>query len=756
MFIAWLRSDEAKRIAEKKRTKAWNDFQAQYPNADLSKFKVQVTFFSKKEGKAEVYLNRADGVQTSVSGSIRKEWGDEMKRALGIAGFPIELTLNPSANKEVPAVPFHENAKNHLNEEIKISVTPNQYLKAKFREIFTRMKIVHNSGSESKRWLAGPNMSYWPQQFNFAMWCATSGCGISRELLDMVPEQIKSFLQFQIYFTTRRILFEMGGIQSTDFRFKEGRNHGLGSVFIYVTNAWHMATAIPYPGDNNFSDEGGKAAKGNLIYFIRNDNVKVKKQFEFFMADRSEGLAQAGMARLNQSIEAFVYCILGSQVDVISSILGLSGSAKEAQSEFLVLVEDAITMTDISKSVQRVQLAIDEAKVRLCLAISPSNWLMPSNLVLNTQSTVGYNNKLKKASSDMRFGVNKSVDLDMKSVGVKHMNRGSSKIKRPTSQKTSTEVQSETTNTSASDSARDSASDSASDSDTNYDKIKADRVIHRVIFNPNSASPGEVLKVPVPKLDNEVVLVPGSLALVFHLSLTGHANNFLVNNVARALVDRLTLKFAGEIVQDTDGYDLFKLWEDLFLTENERANMFREDHGAFFPRALSDELLFELRLAPAGSVVKGSDPTQLYYKLTDIQLEYEVIHSQKLADEALSKYKNGKRVMYEHITHLKTMSIDKGSDTIINESINVPRRSMKGLLLLFYETYTAGTRNSEKTFNPNITDVKLTFDGIPMKIYSQGMQARDMWEEVFRIFGKENSAMNATDFCAVSLSILEA
>ena len=324
--------------------------------------------------------------------------------------------------------------------------------------------------------------------------------------------------------------------------------------------------------------------------------------------------------------------------------------------------------------------------------------------------------------------------------------------------------------------------------------LKADRVIHRVTFNPNSAFPGEVLRVPVPKLDNGVVLVPGSLALVFNLAVAGHANNFLVNNVARALVDRLTLKFAGEIVQDTDGYDLFKLWEDLFLTENERANMFREgiqsedlskircsagdkktsgvdkennlnevygkmyrvsldhdilkDHGAFFPRALSDELLFELRLAPAGSVVKGSDPTKLSYQLTDIQLEYEVIHSQKLADEALSNYKNGKRFMYEHITHLKTISIDKGSDTIINESINVPRRSMKGLLLLFYETYTAGTRNSEKTFNPNITDVKLTVDGIPNKIYSQGMQARDMWEEVFRRFGKENSAMNATDFYA--------
>lgn len=70
---------------------------------------------------------------------------------------------------------------------------------------------------------------------------------------------------------------------------------------------------------------------------------------------------------------------------------------------------------------------------------------MPSNILLNTQSAVGYNNKLKKASFHMKFAVNKSVNLDMKSVGVKHMNGGSSKRKTPTShlsnQKTASEAQ---------------------------------------------------------------------------------------------------------------------------------------------------------------------------------------------------------------------------------------------------------------------------------------------------------------------------
>ena len=34
---------------------------------------------------------------------------------------------------------------------------------------------------------------------------------------------------------------------------------------------------------------------------------------------------------------------------------------------------------------------------------------------------------------------------------------------------------------------------------------------------------------------------------------------------------------------------------------------------------------------------------------------------------------------------------------------------------------------------------------IPNKAYSQGMKTRDMWDEVFRIFRMDNTAMNATD-----------
>ena len=106
--------------------------------------------------------------------------------------------------------------------------------------------------------------------------------------------------------------------------------------------------------------------------------------------------------------------------------------------------------------------------------------------------------------------------------------------------------------------------------------LKADRAIHGVTFNPNRASPAEFLRVPVPKYNNRDALVPGPFSLIFDSTVSGHANNYILNNVSRALVDRLTVKFAEIIAQNNDVYDLNKLYKDLSLTENERASMFRE------------------------------------------------------------------------------------------------------------------------------------------------------------------------------------
>ena len=471
-------------------------FKARYPKANFADFKTEDFF-----GKPNIFFhNKAGDSEAGYEGTAVFDddgkdfrssiyFSKEMKRQLGLApGFPLELTHNPNPKLEIPAVPFNSEvsetgaALHTLKDALvqqEIYVTPSEKFKIKFRDIFSDTVITHRSSHESRRWLAGPNFEYWPQTLNFAFFAATTGCGVSRRILfedkmrdgknDLtdselkLPPQVRSFFWFHVYFTVRRILFELGGPQNSlplpgdtafsqtenkydirsfericaefgispnaDFRFTRGDNHGLGSVFEYFTNSGYTKTPFKYPSkETKFEDEGGRASDGNLVPYI--ENTEARNQYEYFLCPVSHGLTSAGLSRINQSIESFCYAILGSQVDVRSSISGSQGSAIETQRQFLSMVEDAIRNPDISKSVQRFQLAIESAKVRLDLAISPGLWLLPSKMVVNTESVVGYNNKLKKATSFMRIGVNSDLNIPVRRPTQKH-NFGRGAVKLP-------------------------------------------------------------------------------------------------------------------------------------------------------------------------------------------------------------------------------------------------------------------------------------------------------------------------------------
>ena len=143
MDLQWLQSDEAKHISEDAKSKAWNDFKRKYPFADLSKFEAQ-TDFNEKHATAEIYLKAGPGFRQSVSGSDRRYWSDEMKEALGIGGFPVELILNSHPLLPVRAVQFEKNPKSIselFNKKINIFVSPTEYFVTKFRDIFSKTQI---------------------------------------------------------------------------------------------------------------------------------------------------------------------------------------------------------------------------------------------------------------------------------------------------------------------------------------------------------------------------------------------------------------------------------------------------------------------------------------------------------------------------------------------------------------------------------------------------------------------------------------
>ena len=314
--------------------------------------------------------------------------------------------------------------------------------------------------------------------------------------------------------------------------------------------------------------------------------------------------------------------------------------------------------------------------------------------------------------------------------------------------------------------------------------LKAESTLHRITFNPSVAKPGEILRVNIPQLSEGVVIIPGSVSLLFDLDIAGHANNTFVNNIGRNLVKELKVSYGGETLQVFQRYDLVKTFEDLFIPSGIRetgllkygisngnirklragagdkpsspdpkevilstlhGKKYRifldhpilNDHGLFYPRGLKNSILFQLTLASVGDVVVYSDTTKApNFELTNIELEYSCVYSDSLARKAKEGYQIGKSFLYENISLEKTFTISKPNDGIINQQINLPRRSMSGLFLIFRDD-TPGEIDSEKFVFPNIKDVKVTINGMPNRLYSKGMIPSDFWESLKKRFGGE-------------------
>ena len=130
---------------------------------------------------------------------------------------------------------------------------------------------------------------------------------------------------------------------------------------------------------------------------------------------------------------AFGYCILGAQANTRSSILGNLGTARNKQTDFLVLIEDSIKTLNVSSGPVKYQDAIEATKVRLNSAVARGVLLLPSRMIINTESIVGYNNNLRRATDDMKLGVNNHVNQGTKKAALKLMAGGPSKINPPNS-----------------------------------------------------------------------------------------------------------------------------------------------------------------------------------------------------------------------------------------------------------------------------------------------------------------------------------
>ena len=262
-----------------------------------------------------------------------------------------------------------------------------KFFETKYPDIFKHYLLpLTTSNDRVQSWHSHP-MQFWQNQLNFAVWCATIGCGVSVEdHLTPDDDLLKSVYRIHVYYQTRRILMEMqaplpknrawdavnnpydrqeyericdkfGVSPHSDWRV-HGPSQGLGLCYNHMHGHDHKVGNGDYdPRKMSFADH---------VYDVRVNYIKqedsVARAWRLFILNKSDGLTQPGVERLNGSILTYIWAVLGAQAQVRTEILGV-GPAFNAQSKFLSNVESAIAdPVDISEAVECYQNSVQYAR----------------------------------------------------------------------------------------------------------------------------------------------------------------------------------------------------------------------------------------------------------------------------------------------------------------------------------------------------------------------------------------------------------
>ena len=340
--------------------------------------------------------------------------------------------------------------------------------------------------------------------------------------------------------------------------------------------------------------------------------------------------------------------------------------------------------------------------------------------------------------------------------------------------------------------------------------VKGHRQTVVVTNNPSSIDHNQQLLVRFPNLGQNDVIVPGTTRLAFTITLkSADANRTVVQNLGRAIVKKTTIKVSGHEILSIDDSDLLHCYLDLWKTNQERENAqyqgidlsegknvtklrigagdgnaeevedsaiakaygnryyipldfeLLESHMPFYPSALGDRLEYELTFNDYNRVIQasGENLETTSYRIDNICLEFEKVTHPDLARIIRGQYAGTCAVLYDRILRHRKISMNK-KDTVWNINMNVPARSMKGILMLFEEPGAAFKRDTETFYNPEIQKIEVTIEGVPNQLYSQGMRPYQQWDEAKKFFAAGNKrhpevGMIAKDLAMADVSLGE-
>ena len=236
-------------------------------------------------------------------------------------------------------------------------------------------------------WNKAP-MCLWQTQLNFAVFCASSACGVSLAHLNYTKHpMIRSVYCFHVYYHVRRILKRLQTPLPHETGFKETENPYTKSEFFKICEDYRVPNNPMKYQDEKFYWTC-QCGVGWSDDYIGPDSMTR------WIIETSVGFTDVGLLRISESVRAYTYLIVSSQASARSSIIGNSASSLTAQSAFLNNFENIVNhRMDIREDVKRYQETLSYASSKVDYSVGEHLHMLPSDMELRIRSgTVGYNN----------------------------------------------------------------------------------------------------------------------------------------------------------------------------------------------------------------------------------------------------------------------------------------------------------------------------------------------------------------------------
>ena len=282
----------------------------------------------------------------------------------------------------------------------------------KFPNVFTNYPLggVRVEDQKFKDW-DHYKFTIWQSQLNFAVFCASSACGVSVEHLNAKEPMIKSIYRFHVYYHIRRILKILEIPLPYENSFNQYNNPYNHEKFIGICSEYGVSNDLTkWRNQKYFSTWQSRAwetGKPGMSYINENS-------WSRWIIEKSDGLTTLGLQKISETVRDYAYLILTSQTSTRGQIIGHEARNLDAQRVFLNTFEDVVARrVSIPEDIQRFQKTLQYARSKVDYVVAEYVYMLPSDMNLKIGGNIrGYNNKILVSSPSFNIGTNLKVNLD--------------------------------------------------------------------------------------------------------------------------------------------------------------------------------------------------------------------------------------------------------------------------------------------------------------------------------------------------------